>query len=366
MCASRFVPRFSYQHSATDPARYFCSIRCRNPELDGRRGRSQHRCAACGTSFTMRYAFQVVATGEARKVVCSEGCRKSVLVPRGNGGSAAAPRSVAVLNQKGGTGKTTTSVSLAAGLALRGHRVLLVDMDAQGNVAVSLGLSPRRTLYHALIDGAPLKEVISEARPNLDVIPSSQALAAAEIQLVNTRDRARALAKRLQPVLQAGGPYDWVIMDCAPSLSLLNQNALCAVREVLVPVSCDYLALVGVKQILRTLEHVKNVLLHPVEVLGVLPTLYDVRKRISKESVEALTGYFRERVMPRVRVNARLGEAPSHKKSIFEYAPDSNGARDYAAVVDWVLATTAAARDEAPAAAAAPAVAAPARVYGHG
>jgi chromosome partitioning protein len=128
-------------------------------------------------------------------------------------------------------------------------------------------------------------------------------------------------------------------MDCAPSLSLLNQNALTFAREVLVPVSCDYLALVGVKQILTTLKHVNEVLLHPVQVLGVLPTFYDVRMRIAKEAMAAMQAHFKERVLPPIRVNARLKEAPSHKRTIFEYAPDSYGAKDYAAAVDWILRT---------------------------
>jgi len=108
-------------------------------------------------------------------------------------------------------------------------------------------------------------------------------------------------------------------------------------KEVLVPVSCDYLALVGVKQILRTLKHVNDVLLHPVEVLGVLPTFYDARNKISRQSVDALESYFKGRVLPPIRVNARLKEAPSYKKTIFEYAPDSHGAEDYTRVVNWML-----------------------------
>jgi chromosome partitioning protein len=152
--------------------------------------------------------------------------------------------------------------------------------------------------------------------------------------------------RRMSETVSVKSPYEFIILDCAPSLSLLNQNALTFAREVLVPVSCDYLALVGVKQILRTLKHVNDVLLHPIEVLGVLPTFYDVRNKISKQAVEALQSYFTGRVMPPIRVNARLKEAPSHKKTIFEYAPDSHGAEDYAAVVSWLLDPKAAARAE--------------------
>ncbi|MCC7380654.1 MAG: AAA family ATPase [Deltaproteobacteria bacterium] len=241
------------------------------------------------------------------------------------------------MNQKGGTGKTTTAVSIAAALAERGHATLLIDLDAQGNVGVSLGVNGAKTLYHVLVDGLVPQDVAVPVRKGLDVITADQTLAAAELELVNAKDRARVLSRRFAPLLQGDSPYDYVILDCAPSLSLLNQNALTFAREVIVPVSCDYLALVGVKQILRTLRHVNEVLLHPIEVLGVLPTFYDVRNKISKDSVTALAGYFKDRVLPPIRVNAKLKEAPSHKKTIFEHAPDSHGAADYALVADWIL-----------------------------
>ncbi len=269
-----------------------------------------------------------------RKVVCSTACRESA-VPNAAVSPAREVHRIAVLNQKGGTGKTTTSVNLAARLAELGRKVLLVDLDAQGNVAVSLGLQARFGLYHLLIDGMSLDQVKVKARPGLHAVISDQTVAAAEIELVNAPDRARLLEKRLEGSI---GAYDFVILDCAPSLSLLNQNALMFADHVVIPVSCDYLALVGVRQVLRTIQHVKDVLLHPVEVLGVLPTLYDSRNRISKQAIEALRGHFGERVIDPIRVNARLKEAPSHKQTIFEYAPDSNGAQDYDSMVNWMVA----------------------------
>jgi chromosome partitioning protein len=303
--------------------------------------RALHRCTVCSTAFELRFAYQLVTVERRRQVVCSEACKAKLLEPvlaaRRVDAPTRQPRAIAVMNQKGGTGKTTTSVSVAAALAERGHRTLLVDLDAQGNVAVSLGVTGTRSLYHLLVDGVAPEQAIVPARKDLDVITSDQTVAAAELELVNAKDRARVLSRRMAPLMTPDSPYDYVVLDCAPSLSLLNQNALTFARDVIVPVSCDYLALVGVKQILRTLRHVNEVLLHPVEVLGVLPTFYDVRNRISKEAVAALASYFKDRVMPPIRVNTRLKEAPSHKKTIFEHDPASTGAIDYLAVADWVV-----------------------------
>ena len=155
------------------------------------------------------------------------------------------------------------------------------------------------------------------------------------------------LTKRLN-LMQISRRYDYVIIDCGPSLNLLNQNALSYVDEVIIPVTCDYLALVGVKQVLRTIKDVERHLGHAVRISGVLPTFYDGRTRLAREVLETLQGHFKTKCLEPIRLNTRLAEAPSHQKTIFEYAPISHGAADYNRVVDWVLTTNAQAEDDAP------------------
>jgi len=193
-----------------------------------------------------------------------------------------------------------------------------------------------------LVDGAEPTDVSVPVRKGLDVITSDSTLAAAEIWLARqpVEARSRILTKRLN-LKAVSRNYDYVLIDCGPSLNLLNQNALSYADEVIVPVTCDYLALVGVKQVLRTLADVQRHLGHAVRVSAVLPTFYDGRTRLAREVLETLQGHFKHKCLEPIRHNTRLAEAPSHKKTIFEYAPQSHGAADYNRVVDWMLATTA-------------------------
>jgi chromosome partitioning protein len=304
--------------------------------------RMEKPCSACGQEFRPAFVYQVaVGSDGQRSYFCSLECRKAGLGDEAFRAKRA--RRVAILNQKGGTGKTTTAVNLAAGVAERGHRVLLIDTDAQGNVGVSLGVHGEKSLYHVLVEGADPTDVSVPVRSSLDVITSDATLAAAEIWLArqNPDTRSRVMTKRLN-LMQVSRRYDYVVVDCGPSLNLLNQNALSYADEVVIPVTCDYLALVGVKQVLRTIKDVERHLHHAVRVSAVLPTFYDGRTRLAREVLETLQGHFKHKCLEPIRLNTRLAEAPSHKKSIFEYAPQSHGASDYNRVVDWVIASSAA------------------------
>lgn len=259
---------------------------------------------------------------------------------------AVAPRRIAVFNHKGGTGKTTTAVSIAAGLAAKGKRVLLVDTDAQGNVSVSLGAGSERSLYHVLVMGLRVADTVKEVRPNLDLLPSNETLAAAELYLAGRQNRDRVLADRLSP---AAGDYDYVVLDCSPSLSLMNQNALVFADSVLVPVACDYLSLVGVRQVLKTVKNVNSLLHHPVQIWGVLPTFYDGRAKICNEAVSTLKDHFGEKCLPPIRAAIKVKEAPSVGQTIFEYAAGSNAAEDYGVIVDRITGVAASASAPNPA-----------------
>ncbi|HET7545030.1 MAG TPA: AAA family ATPase [Polyangiaceae bacterium] len=247
---------------------------------------------------------------------------------------AARPQVLAVFNHKGGTGKTTTAVHVAAGLAARGAKVLLVDADGQGNVAASLGLEAERSLYHVLVMGLPFEQARIAARPNLDVIAANETLAAAELYIAGQRNRDRVMASRLS---RARETYDYVIVDCSPSLSLLNQNALVLADAVLCPVACDYLSLIGIRQVVRTVKHVNKILNHPVNFWGVLPTLFDSRARICNEALDTLKKNFKDVCLDPIHFVIKVKEAPSVGKTLFEYAPNSSAAGDYWRVIERLM-----------------------------
>lgn len=334
VCDKQFLVKFRYQIERTDNGvEYFCSQQCRQQDTAER---GEVECSACGKAFEPKYAFQQATQNGQTKYYCSMECRKPSVseyrrrVVQNDEG----PMRIAVLNQKGGTGKTTTTVNVGAGLAEQGYRVLIIDVDSQGHVGVSLGVSGKKTLYHVLVEGAQLDECTVSARPNLDILPADDTLASAEIFLARRDDdRDKLLRKRL---LDVDG-YDFILLDCGPSLSLLNMNALTFADHLIVPVACDFLSLVGVKQVMKTLRNINRVLMHPISILGILPTFYDMRNNISDEAVKTLKGHFHDKVLPPVRVNTRLKEAPSEEKTIFEYAPESRGASDYRRLVTWLV-----------------------------
>jgi chromosome partitioning protein len=330
VCSKSFELKFRFQvEESSGQTRFFCTQRCQQTHLRGTEGTAS--CTSCKKTFPLEYTWQVATGDTGTRYACSEPCRAKLQRPAPRG-----TRRIAVFNHKGGTGKTTTAVNVAAGLAEAGYRTLLVDVDPQGNVGVSLGVRGETTLYHVLVLGTDPRDVAVPVRSNLDVITSNESLAAAELYLAARPNRDRVLRERMSGT----DAYDAVVLDCSPSLSLLNQNALCYADSVLIPVSCDYLALVGVKQCVRTLKNVHEHLKHPVHILGVVPTFYDARQKLAREVTDTLKQKFGDLCFEPVRANMKLREAPAAKQTIFEYAPDSHGAEDYREVVKRVVTAT--------------------------
>jgi chromosome partitioning protein len=402
VCSRPYEVQFRYQMEERDGGFvFFCSQACQSKAVRGETTDGV-TCDACSKRFVVELVSQMVKVGgpkPTRKYACSDACRTQVLAevngvrlgaltapevtaslppappppppsrptlvpstatepsasgaPRSTSSPAPAarataparmpihgPRRLAIFNHKGGTGKTTTSVSIAAGLATRGARVLLVDTDSQGNVAVSLGVKAERSLYHVLVMGLRAESAVVNVRPNLDLIVSNETLAAAELYLAGRQNRDRVLRDRLAPLFDA---YDVVVLDCSPSLSLMNQNALVTADGVLVPVACDFLSLVGVRQVIKTVKNVNTLLHHPVQIYGVLPTFYDARARICRDAVETMKEHFGDRCLAPIRSTIKIKEAPAQGKTIFEYADGTHAALDYLRVVDRIVSGAAAA-----------------------
>lgn len=342
VCGKNFEMKFRYQVVEDGAgARHFCSQRCQQKHLGVDRGAAS--CSHCAKPFKLEFAWQVLVDDHGTRFMCTQACRDAIIAapppPR-------ATRRIAVFNHKGGTGKTTTSVSIAAGLAARGLKVLLVDTDSQGNVGVSLGVKAERTLYHLLVMGLKPSAAAVNVRENLDLIVSNETLAAAELYLAGRQNRDRILKDRLA---SAADQYDVVLLDCSPSLSLMNQNALVYADGILVPVACDFLSLVGVRQVIKTVKNVNSLLHHPVQIYGVLPTFYDARARICRDAVDTLKEHFGDRCLEPIRSTTKIKEAPAQGRTIFEYAPDSNAAEDYMRVVDRIVFGQAAAKSAPPA-----------------
>ncbi len=238
---------------------------------------------------------------------------------------------LAIANQKGGVGKTTTAVNLGASLAADGRRVLVVDVDPQGNATSGLGIAPgtvERGTYHALLGETPLSSVVvATALPTLWVAPANRDLAGASLELADFEDAHRQLRRVLAEVR---GDYDDLLIDCPPSLDLLTINGLTAADAVLVPVQCEYYALEGLSKLIETIEMVKNALNESLVLEGIVFTMYDPRNNLAHQVVSEVQGYFREQVFEtKIPRNIRLSEAPSHGKPCLLYDLPSRGAQAY-------------------------------------
>ena len=249
-------------------------------------------------------------------------------------------RTLAVANQKGGVGKTTTSINLAACLAEKGKRVLVVDMDPQANATTGLGVDPQRvhsSIYHVLLEDKPLESIIeATAVQNLVIAPSSLDLASAEIQLFNVFRREQRLQSALETVYD---DFDYIFVDCPPTLGLLTINAFSAVKEILLPIQCEYYALEGVAQITRAMNEIKMHLNPDLEITTVILVMFDSRTNLSKQVAQEVRQMFEDKVCRQmVPRSVQLAEAPAQGLPITMSAPSSRGARAYKMIAKEILA----------------------------
>ena len=246
-------------------------------------------------------------------------------------------RRIGVLNHKGGTAKTTTVVNLGAGLALRGARVLCIDLDPQGSVAMCLGVRYTYSLAHMLLGQVEPQSCIVQARDNLDVIASDSSLLQAEGAMWRMNDSRLARKILVSKLRSLDDKYDYVILDFSPSASILSEGGLQYAQELIVPVSTSYLSMIGTRQVIETLKNIGRVPGHRVRLYLILPTLYSPRLRQDREILGILQRHFADRVAEPIRTNVKLTEAPSHHKTIFEYSPRSAAAAEYKRLVERVL-----------------------------
>jgi chromosome partitioning protein len=268
-----------------------------------------------------------------------------------HGSPASACRTIALINQKGGVGKTTTTVNLAAALALQGKRVLIVDLDPQAHATLSLGVDPSgegvtRTVYDLLLDWDDQPDAaVQQVRPNLSLVPSETDLAAAESELAQVPDRHRRLSRGLDPLRDR---FDFILLDCPPSLGILTVNGLCLAREVIIPMQAHFLALQGVGKLLETVKLVRAKLNPELRVTGVVLCNHDTSSTHTHEVVADLVSFFEQAraqdvpwngaklFRPPIRRNIKLAECPSFGQTIFDYAPTAPGAADYKALAESV------------------------------
>ena len=245
---------------------------------------------------------------------------------------------IAVANEKGGVGKTTTSVNLSAAFAEMGKKVLLIDCDPQGNATSGLGIEKdglELSIYDALINDTPMEEIILQTQFGLDMVPSVMDLAGAEVELVNLDDKQYRLKKAVELIKDK---YDYILIDCPPSLGHVTLNALTAADSVLLPLQCEFYALEGLSQLLSTVQLVQEQLNGDLRIEGLVLTMYDSRTNLAEQVVEEVKTHFPDMVYAtKIPRNVRLSEAPSFGKPIFAYASSSKGAQAYMSLAEEVI-----------------------------
>lgn len=242
-------------------------------------------------------------------------------------------RKICIINQKGGVGKTTTTVNLAVGLSNAGKKVLAIDLDPQGNLGTCLGVNSDPDIYDLLVEGIVYQQCLVKVNDNLDIIPSSQRLTKAQILLAGEPAREMILRKKLSTVQG----YDFVLIDCPPSLGLLNQNALLYAEEAFIPVSTDPLGLGALEIQLQAIQRINEAFNHILRVTKIIPTLHDTRSKINKEILAKIQNDYYEYVTAPIHSNSKLKEAPKKAQAIFTFAKSSRGAKDYQYLVQLVL-----------------------------
>ena len=256
--------------------------------------------------------------------------------------SSAAPRVLTIANQKGGVGKTTTAINLGTALAAVGERVLIVDLDPQGNASTGLGItrgSATLSTYHVLVGDAEFSDVILESGiPNLDCAPSTMDLLGAELELSDLERKTHRLHDALERLQQAGRHYDYILLDCPPSLNLLTVNSLAAADAILVPLQCEFFALEGLSQLLKTVERVRANLNPRLSIQGVVLTMFDKRNALSDQVAQDVRSVLGEKVyqtvIPR---NVRVSEAPSHGKPVLLYDHSCSGSQAYIKLASEII-----------------------------
>ena len=252
-------------------------------------------------------------------------------------------RTIAITNQKGGSGKTTTTVNLGACLASLGKKVLVVDMDPQAHSTIHVGANPHElvsSIYEVLVspeETTAKSTILNTPIENLDLLPSHLNLSTAELDLVNAMGRENILKDSLKPL---AGKYDYILIDCPPSLGLLTINSLTAATEVFIPIQAEFFALEGMTKLLEITKRMQRRLNENLSVTGIIITMFDSRNNICKDVAEKTVNYFKEKVFKtKIRVNVKLKEAPSCGQSILTFAPDSHGGEDYLSLAKEVIAS---------------------------